>query len=362
VADYFAPAFRVEINGTRLQADVSENIQQVQVVSKPGTLDTFSLTLANTLPKMRWTHTSDAELFQLAKSVTIAFGYADHLELMIEGEIKQINPTFPSSGVPTVTIQGQTLLHRLMDNNKTRTFQKMTDKEIAQQIGEDAGLEVEAEDTDIRHDYVMQANQSDLAFLKERADRIHFEIAMEQKKLIFRKARETSQKSYTLVWTQIQRGFTLANTLPLKSFTPQLDASQPVSSVEYRAYDVKTKQAFVCRADSADQTSTMGGQETAAQVITSSFQRPRQYNQGTMPFVSQAEGDQFAKAEYNSRAMNLIGGSGETIGVPALRSGQVVELKGLGMMFDGLYYIDEATHSIDGNGYQTSFTVKRNAK
>jgi phage protein D len=81
----------------------------------------------------------------------------------------------------------------------------------------------------------------------------------------------------------------------------------------------------------------------------------------TTPFSSQAEGDQHAKAKFNEKAMNLVGGSAQTIGIPDLRSGQVVELKGLGPRFDGFYYIDEATHSISGSGYQTSFTVKRNS-
>jgi Bacteriophage probable baseplate hub protein len=362
VTNFFAPAFRVEINGSQLQADVSKNIQQVQVVNKPDTLDTFSLTLANTLPKMRWTHTSDADLFQLGSSVKIAFGYVDDLQAMIEGEINQISPTFPASGTPTVTIQGQTLLHRLADYTKPRTFQKATDKEMANTIADDATLGFDAEETDIQYDYVIKGNQSDLEFLKERAARIHFEILVKDKTLIFRKAKEAETKTYTLVWTQIQKGFTMANTLPLKSFSPQLDASQPVTSTEHRAYDVKSKKAFICRAGPDDQAAKMGGTQKAADVVTGSFQRTRELRHGTSPFTTQAEGDQHARAAFNQRALKLIGGSGATLGVPDLRSGQVVELQGLGSVFSGCYYIDEATHCIDGSGYQTSFTVKRNAK
>src|SRR6266852_5892362 len=102
--DYFAPAFRVEVNGANLAADISKNIQHVSVVSEPNTMDTFSISLVNQYPKLRWTHTSDADLFQEGSVVSIAMGYVDDLEPMIEGEITQISPSFPENGSPTITI------------------------------------------------------------------------------------------------------------------------------------------------------------------------------------------------------------------------------------------------------------------
>jgi uncharacterized protein len=52
---------------------------------------------------------------------------------MISGEITHIRPTFPDSGVPTVTIEGQSPLHRLRGDNQTRIFQNKTDRQIAEQ-------------------------------------------------------------------------------------------------------------------------------------------------------------------------------------------------------------------------------------
>src|SRR5690242_19986722 len=157
---YYAPAFRVMVNGSELEADISKNIQQLQVVkSKPDTFDTFSLTIVKAPPKMRWTHTHDAELFREGNAVKIAMGYVDDLQDMMEGEITQISPNFPESGMPTITVTGHSRLHWLHADQKTRTFQKMTDKEIAEKIAQEAGLEVKAEDTQVRHDYIMQPNR-----------------------------------------------------------------------------------------------------------------------------------------------------------------------------------------------------------
>jgi phage protein D len=361
MTNYFAPTFRIEVNGSRLAANISENIQDLQIVSKPDTLDTFSFTVVNPLPELRWTHTDDANLFKEGNSVVIWLGYMGHMKKMIEGEITQIKPTFPESDMPTVGIEGHTRLHRLQGDSKTRTFQKMTDAQIAQQIAQEAGLTAEADDTPIRYDYIMQPNQSDLEFLRERASRIHFEILVEGKTLIFRKAKEGADKVYTLVWAQTQKGFSTDSTFPLKSFSPELDALQSVSNVEYRSYDPTTKQALVSRADSSDQDATMGGTDKGSQVCINSYQRKRQYVSVATPFVSQAEGDQHAKSKLNQKAMNVVVGSAESIGLPDLRSGKVVQLIGIGKRFEGFYYVDEATHSLGGGGYFTSFTVKRNS-
>ena len=76
---------------------------------------------------------------------------------------------------------------------------------------------------------------------------------------------------------------------------------------------------------------------------------------------SQQECNDAAKAHYNNSAMDLVSGSASTIGTPDLRAGQIVQLKGVGLHFDGNYRIEEATHSIGSSGYQTSLNLKRNS-
>ncbi len=362
MTNYFAPAFQVKVNGSHLQADISMNIETISVTSKPDTLDTFTFTITNALPAMRWTHTSDGAIFREGNSVSIAMGYVDDLQEMIEGEITTISPTFPAAGIPTVTIGGNTRLHRLRGTNNTRTFQNMTDAQVVQQIAQANGLQAETNDTHVQYDYLIQPNQSDLDFLKQRAARLHFEILVQGRKLIFRKAQEAQPKTYTLVWAGVQQAFAGGPTiLPLKSFAPDLDALAPKSSVQQRGYDVASKLAFVSNAGPSDQRTTMGGSQSGSQIPQSAFQAPRNEVHVTTPIASQAEGDQRAKAALNERAMGLIKGAAETIGIPDLRSGQVVQVMGVGPRFEGRYYIEQAVHSISTSGYSTSLNLKRDA-
>lgn len=362
MTNYFAPAFKILVNGSQLEADVSYEIEQLTVVSKPDTLDTFTFTIANPMPKMRWTHTTDGDLFKEGSAVKIKMGYVDDLQDMIDGEITQITPSFPADGVPTVEIQGHNLLHRLRGTNNTRTFQNASDKDIAEQIGQKLNLQVQADDPGTQYEYVMQPNQTDLEFLRERARKVHFELVVKDKILFFRKSAEVTPKTYTLVWAQAQKAVaTGSEILPLTTFSLQMNATAPPSKVQSRGWDPTTKQAITSTADSSDQTSPMNGSQEGGNVPSSAYGTDRTLVHVQTPFGSQSECDEHAKASYNNQAMGLVTGTAETIGVPDLRSGTVIQMLGVGLRFEGEYMIDEATHAIGGSGYKTSLTVKRNS-
>jgi uncharacterized protein len=361
MADYFAPAFFVQVNGTALSADVSCNVENISIVTATNTLDNLSFTIVNTYPEMRWTHTSDADLFKEGNSVVVGLGYVDDLESLFDGEITKVSPTFPSSGVPTVAIEGQSRLHWLQRGKNTRSFQQTTDKQIVEKIAQDNGLEPQVEDPGVTYDYVMQPNQTDLEFLRARAARIHYEVFVHAKKLFFRKMNEDDQEIYTLVWGHTQAGLSAPNTFPLVEFTPTIDARQPAPSTQVRGYDPKTKQPIVANAGPDDQNGTMGGTVKGGNVWQNAYQKQRDHVIVTVPVQSQDEADQRAKAHYNNLAIGTITGNGSTIGLPALRSGKVIKLDGLGDRFNGLYYLDQVTHTLDESGYKTSFTAKRNA-
>jgi phage protein D len=324
-------------------------------------MDTFSFTVANPYPKLRWTHTSDADLFKEISDVQIQFGYLDQMTLGFSGEVTKISPTFPESGPPTLAVEGHTRLHRLQGTRKTRTFQNMKDSQIVDQIAQDSKLRAEVEDTEIQHDYVMQANQTDLAFIRARAQLIGFEVRADGKTLIFRKARKRCTPDYTLVWGYVQEAFSLGpDTLPLRSFTPELSTLDQPGDVTVRGYDPATKREVIGRAGPGDEDCRFGSQ-SGPEVTSQALGTPRAMVQ-VGAVASQAEVNQQARAIYNERAMNFIKGNATTIGVPGLRSGKVVELKGIGPRFSGKYLVDESTHTISGSGYLTQFTVKRNGQ
>jgi hypothetical protein len=56
---------------------------------------------------------------------------------------------------------------------------------------------------------------------------------------------------------------------------------------------------------------------------------------------------------------NRLTGTGTCVGDPTIRPGAVIKLTGLGVEFGGLYRVTSATHTLDANGYRTSFEVRK---
>jgi phage protein D len=359
---YYAPEFKVIVNGTELKADISENIQNIVVTKRINSVeDTCTLNITNAAPTMRWTHTDDAHLFWIGSEIQVNLGYVDDMsDGMMQGTITGVSASFPSSGVPTLTVTCTGHGQKLNQGQKTSTHTGKTDKQIAEQIGQDAGLQVQADETDIVHDYIIQANQTDYQFLRARAEILHYELFVDGKTLHFRKAKEDDDKTYTFVWSPAKSFSTAGSrTLPLKSFTPDANAlNQQYTETRIRAYDPKTKQVIVGKSRS-DEENPMGGSQTgdvSRKKAVGSCQRTHV----TRPVASQAEADQGAKAGQNKSAQSYVGGKAQTIGVPDLRPGVVVYLDGLGL-FSGKYYVTSVVHTIGGSGYTTDFDVRRNS-
>jgi phage protein D len=285
----------------------------------------------------------------------------DHLAPVFDGEVTRISPEFPESGAPTVRVEGHTRLHWLRGSSKTRTFLDMADSDIARKIASELGLRADTERTRIKHPYIMQLNQTDLAFLVERARRIRYEVLVEDHKLIFRKAKDGEQKRYTLVWGDPQRGWDPdRQILPLQSVSLTMNTLGQANRVVVRGQHPKTREGIVGQAGSGDED-PRGPGRPGPKVASEAFSRTTQTVVVDTPVASRDEAEQLARAIYNERALEFVTGSGSSMGTPELRAGRVVELLGLGPRFSGLYYLTQSIHTIGEDGYVTRFNVRRNA-
>jgi uncharacterized protein len=76
--------------------------------------------------------------------------------------------------------------------------------------------------------------------------------------------------------------------------------------------------------------------------------------------LSEPEARTMAEARYRQRARRFLRGSGMADGNAAIRVGTTLDLKGLGNLFDGKYYVTLVRHTFDlRDGYRTAFEVER---
>lgn len=361
MTDWLAPELKVEVNGSKLTADISKNITSATVTVRADLLDECQLTLANPYPEMRWTHGSDASLFEEGAGLKVSMGYVDQLAPLFDGEVVGISPSFPESGTPTVTVTGRSRMHRLKTSAGSQSFAQQKDSDIVSSLVSAAGLTAAVDDTTIQHEYVLKWNQSNLDFILYRARRIGYEVWAQGKTLNFKKPRTTGAKVYTLVWGRTSKAFNPSmKTMPLRSFAPRMDAQGQVSEVTVKSQDPKTREPIEGKATSADLTKKMGA-TSGPDAAAAAFGDKAKLLISDEPVATQAEAEQHAKAVLNERAMKFVTGTGATIGIPDLLPGAMVEIDGVGPRFTGLYYVVRTVHSLGTGGYTTTFDVQRNA-
>jgi len=344
------PDFGVKIKGSDLSDEAKVDLIALAVHEDLNIAGMFTVQFMNGGMAGKAVTWSDSDLFEIGNEVEIQMGYVGNLKSLICGEVTGLEPEFCPGEIPLLTVRGYDCRHRLMRGRHTRTFIEMKDSEIVKEIAGDCGLSVEAKDSQVTLDYVLQNNQTDLDFLNDRARRIGYEVMVEDRKLGFQPRQNTEQEILTL-----------EPNLDLIEFYPRLNALEQVGQTEVYGWDPVNKEAIIAQATDKDLSTKMGGSLSGPAAGDKGFKNAS-LPSVTQPVASKAEADQIAKGQINSMALGYISGEGICVGCPDLRAGKVIKIEGLGKRFSGLYYVTSTRHAFTpARGYLTNFTVKRNA-
>lgn len=290
------------------------------------------------------------DLFELGGQVEVKLGYGQQSESVFIGDITGLEPEFSREGPPRLVVRGHDFSHRLMRGTKTQTFTEMRDSDIVSQVARGAKLSVQASRTKEKLDYVLQHNQTDLAFIRQRAARIGYEAIVEHKKLLFRPFKLKEKSTLTL------------HLEDLWEFSPRLSTLGLVDKVEVRGWNPSQKKPEVIgKAQVGDQQFAKLGRVSGAKVAVKEFGRAtRQIINQTASSIPEAKA--IAEGQLNLIALGYITGQGSCQGNSALRPGNLITIEGIGKQFSGDYYVTATTHRYSEEvGYETEFTVRRNA-
>jgi len=292
---------------------------------------------------------SDSALFKAGGQVEVQLGYVNALHPLFKGEITGLEPEFCADDVPTLTVRGYDLRHRLMRGQHTRSFQNVALSDIAAQVAQAAGLTPNVTNTRVKLDYVLQHNQSDLVFLQERAREIGYEVVVDDKTLYFRPPKLGAQPTLTL-----------SREADLIEFWPRLTTLAQASEVAVQGWDVKQKAPIASQAKAGEEAVNMG--DVSGPTAARSAFGASTLTTVTRPVASKDEADALAKGMLANMALAYVSGEGVCVGTTDLRAGTVVKIEGLGKRFSGDYYVTSTTHSYrPSQGYRTGFAVQRNA-
>jgi phage protein D len=363
--NYYAPAFEIKVQGRDLQPETLKEVLEVKVIMDIENMTSFDFVIANPWhyksPEATFKY-SDSKLFDLGNKVEVQMGYVDRMRTMFTGVITKLTPKFPESGPPTIGVSGQDNLVKLRDRKPgkgdVKYWTNKRDWQIAQEVATRNSLQIKAPDTDgPQHPVVVQRNQDDAVFLKERATRIDYDCYVGvdpdtgKDTLYFLKptdGRSSSQRlTYNFEWGK-----------NMVSFTPELTAARQVSRVTVKGWDPAKKAVIVATATKDDlagkSSSGTSGPEVAQAKLAGKEEIVVDW-----PVQTAEEAKALAVSLLRERAYEFLQATGQAIGLPDMRPGDNVNVAGVGQRFSGQYYVTRVEHVIGNNGYTTGFTVRR---
>ena len=353
--DFYAPTYAVRLGRDDLVRDLLVPVSQVEVDMVLGAASRFTFTLTDCYShKLRVFESGYGvnvlELIGFGAEIEVAMGYGNvqSAPTAASGVVTEITTSFPEGGAPELSVAGYDHGFALTIGKSSRTWSKATDSEAVHEIASFNNLDAVIEPTKEKHNQIEQNQESDWEFLKKLADRNHFELYVdERRRLHFGKPNDRATAVVTLPYGE-----------GLLSFKPEANLAGQISKVEVHGWDPKTKKPIVGRAAAGEESGLSG--KSAGERLKTFVRDPAK--QPTLrlrqPVFTQAEAEQRARAALNERAKQFLTGDGEAIGLPEIRPDRNVELTRLGALFSKTYYVQQATHKIDGNGYRTRFKVK----
>jgi uncharacterized protein len=386
VALQYAPAYNIAINGDDLPAAVRTCITSVRYEEGLDGADQVQITLANpdlqflqdhirglspisvplaiNVNTIRRFGVLPSGLFDIDNKVRLSLGYSpDPLDALFLGEITGVGASFPSTGMPTLTITAHDFLQRLTRGTYTRGFGPLPDAAVIAILSVENGLIPLIEPSIIPLDVLntignflfgtsrKQYHQSDFQLLKSVAERYDMEISVSGHALLVTRFIKEYTPRLTLAYGQ-----------SLMDFSPRFSSAGRAVGVTMRVslreirIDLIINVFWDFDRESIGITIIPAQASTVVKSRSASDQSKHKTIRNAIDIANTVVG---MIHELRQKLNNRLTGVGSAVGDPRLRAGAIIQLEGLGVDFSGRYRVTKAVHTIDTNGYRTNFDVQR---
>jgi Bacteriophage probable baseplate hub protein len=285
----------------------------------------------------------DRRKLDFGKAFKIKFGTGS----LFDGRIMGIEASFPEGRPPELTVLAEDRFQDLRMTRRTRTFTDVTDAEVMSQIANEHGLSPAISVQGPSYKVLAQVNQSDLAFLRERARSVNAELWMDGSKLNV-KPRASRNGS----------AFEMTHGKELREFAVLADLANQRSTVCVNGWDVAGKTALQHEASDSVISGELNGDTSGASILGSALARRKEALAHAVPLTAQ-EAQAIAESFFRMTARRFLVGRGVAETSSRLRVGGFISIKNIGPLFSGRYYLAEVRHVFDGKGLRTEFTAER---
>ena len=299
--------------------------------------------------------------FKLGNAVEVKVGsdQSGAEATLFKGELIGMEPSYRQGGESELSLRAFDKLHRLRRGRKSKTYQNMSDQDIASAIAGQHGLSAQCgSEPKIIHQQVYQHNQTDLEFLRQRAGRLGYSVWCEDSKLFFDAPKLDADSGLHFV-----RGGEGDGKLALTSFAARMSNASVVKKVIARGWNPDTNKEIVGEATA--KRSPLGSSIGASSlgnldgVTTYSVDHP---------IFSVEEANAIARAKLAEAALSYLTAEAEAMGHSGVKPGIVVKITVNEATptdrFNGKYLVQGCTHRfvVGSGGYTTIMRLARDAE
>jgi uncharacterized protein len=284
-------------------------------------------------------------LFALGSEIRIGGGAIDDPTEIFVGRISAMALSADGQGAPRLTIHAEDSLARARLMRRIEVYEGKSVADIARDIAARLGLKPVVKGLGNTTGTWVQANESDLAFLRRLLARHDADVQ------VFRNELHVAPRAQGC-----RTGIELALRAHLRRVRVVADLSQQVTDVRVTGFDPRSGKA-VQGSGSGAVLGPGTGRTGAALLRRASIERNEQTSHRLA--LSAGEARALAEAEFAARARSFVRVEGAADGDPQIRVGAQVTLRAVSPRFDNIYYVTACTHRFDdSNGYETCFTAE----
>jgi len=381
--DVLAPRFSLEVQGHKIQANVSQFIERVEYESIEGIVDMMKVAVLN--PDFL---ISELKLFLPGNELSLWIGYGANLQHIGRAVIANVRCPFPLDGMPSIEVTAYSKSHYMQDvrpdpdpptgtkpkggkskEAKKTNWKKESFSEIVRKVAAKYQFVDDVDETKEPRSNVYQPKEmSDYDFVKGMANLSGYYFwvdgdAQGKWTLHFKHPDNIQQeKKYSLRYAQGGSG-------TLYNFEPELLFKDHFTKISVQFLSpsgrlveknfIEEKKHDWSTVPTNPEEKVEGELGTAQEVNLYIGEYSLRVYDGTR-FKQDSTIEWWAKQWFEKNRGNFVSGSGACVGIPDLRARQTHGITGLGTLFDGEWVMNKVRHIFDsGSGYQCEIDARK---
>jgi phage protein D len=290
----------------------------------------------------------DRKLLDFGKPFVVQMGAGIASATVFTGRLMALEGRFLHLDSPQILVKAEDRLQDLRMTRRTRTFKNVSDADLFQQVASEQGLQADIDVSGPTYTCLAQVNQSDLQFLRERAQAVDAELWVDDTTLSVQSRSKRKANEVTLIYGE-----------GLHEFSAMADLANQATGFSVTGWDVAGKQPLKYRATSSALAGEANGDVTGSAALQQAIGAREQTVVHALPTSAQ-EAQALAEAGYRRWARRFVTGTGLADGDGRIQVGTSLTLQQVGPLFNGKFYVTAVRHIYDPViGYRTWFAVER---